>query len=308
MTAAAPVLPADRPLLGVLLVVLFCILAPLGDATGKLLGALPLALLLLARYGIQAVLLVPIVAATGGSLALPPRIWALTVLRTVLHVASLAAFFAALRFLPMADAVAICFVMPFILLILGRMVGESVGPYRLAACAVGFLGTLMVVQPSFAAVGLPALLPLVTAVLFSLFMLVTRVIARGTEPIVLQAASGLVATALLAPLVALAAGRGWPELSPVAISGGDWMLLALLGLFGTLAHLLMTFALRFAPSSTLAPMQYLELPFATLVGWVIFGDLPNGLAAAGIAVTLAAGLYVVHREHRAARLAPPPAP
>ncbi len=304
----APALPADRPLRGVLLVIAFCILAPLGDAMAKLLGEMPLGQLLLARYGIQAALLVPLVWAGGLSLRLSPRIWGLTVLRTLLHIVSLAAFFAALRFLPMAETVAICFVMPFILLIIGRFTGEHVGPHRLAACAVGFAGTLMVVQPSFAAVGWPALLPLLVAVLFSFFMLITRRIARVTEPVVLQAASGLVATAILAPLVLLAEGRGWPELDPLAASGADWLLLLLLGLFGTAAHLVITFALRFAPSSTLAPVQYLELPFATLIGWALFGDLPNGLAALGIAVTLAAGLYVIHRERAAASLpADPPA-
>lgn len=308
MSASAPALPADRPLLGVLLVVLFCVLAPLGDAIGKLLGALPLAILLLARYGVQAAIALPLLLGWGPPLALSARVWRLTVLRTVLHVLALGSFFAALRFLPMADAVAISFVMPFILLILGRLSGEQVGPHRLAACAVGFVGTLMVVQPSFAAVGAPALLPLATAVLFSLFMLVTRVIAREADPIVLQAASGLVATAVLAPLVALAAGRGWPDLSPVALAGRDVWLLLFLGVFGTASHLVMTFALRFAPSSTLAPMQYLELPCATLVGWLVFGDLPNGLAATGIVVTIAAGLYVIHREHRAARPPAPPAP
>lgn len=305
--AAAPAVSADRPLLGVLLVVAFCVLAPLGDAIGKLLGALPLATLLLARYGVQAAIALPLLGGRGG-LALGPRIWRLTVLRTVLHVTALGSFFAALRFLPMADAVAISFVMPFILLILGRLSGERVGPHRLAACAVGFAGTLMVVQPSFAAVGAPALLPLATAVLFSLFMLVTRVIAKEGDPIALQAASGLVATAILAPLVLIAAGRGWPDLSPVALAGREVLLLVGLGLLGTVAHLVMTFALRFAPSSTLAPMQYLELPFATLVGWAVFGDLPNGVAAAGIVVTIAAGLYVIHREHRMARAVREPAP
>jgi drug/metabolite transporter (DMT)-like permease len=306
MTAAPSVQAADRPLLGVLLIIAFCILAPLGDAMGKLLGALPLGQLLLARYAIQAILLLPLVYASGKTLDLSARVWRLTVIRTLLHIASLGVFFAALRFLPMAETVAICFVMPFILLLLGRLMGERVGPHRLAACVVGFAGTLMVVQPSFLAVGAPALLPLLVAVLFSFFMLITRAIARDTDPVVLQAASGLVATAILAPLVLLAAGRGWPELSPVAVSGADWILLLLLGLFGTAAHLVITFALRFAPSSTLAPMQYLELPFATLIGWAIFGDLPDGLAALGIAVSVAAGLYVIHRE-RAASLALPPA-
>ena len=74
-----------------------------------------------------------------------------------------------------------------------------------------------------------------------------------------------------------------------------------MGAVGTVAHLVMTWSLRFAPASTLAPMQYLEIPFATLIGWIIFRDLPDGLAAAGILVTIAAGLYVIYREHKVSR-------
>ena len=302
MTAAARGAPADtdRPLLGVLLMVAFCMMAPLGDATAKLLGALPLAQIMLGRYAMQAALLLPLLRAGGGRLGLDARVWRLTVVRTLLHVASFTTFVAALRFLPMADAVAIMFVLPFILLLLGRFfLGEEVGPHRLAACAVGFLGTLLVVQPSFADVGAPALLPLLGAVFFAVFMLVTRRIARDADPLVLQAASGLVATAMLLPLLVLGAALGWPELAPVSLSTRELLLLALLGTLGTGAHLLMTWSLRFAPSATLAPIQYLEIPFATLIGYLVFGDLPNGVAALGIAVTIGAGLYVLHRERRA---------
>jgi drug/metabolite transporter (DMT)-like permease len=80
-----------------------------------------------------------------------------------------------------------------------------------------------------------------------------------------------------------------------------WALLATIGVIGTCAHLLMTWSLRFAPSATLAPMQYLEIPFATIIGWFLFRDFPNGLAAAGIAVTVATGLYIVYREQLTAR-------
>ena len=78
------------------------------------------------------------------------------------------------------------------------------------------------------------------------------------------------------------------------------MLLAI-GAIGTLAHLLMTWSLRFAPSATLAPMQYLEIPVATIIGYLVFADLPNGLAALGIAITVCAGLYIVVREHAMSR-------
>jgi drug/metabolite transporter (DMT)-like permease len=298
MTATPRGAPAetDRPLLGVLLMVAFCVLAPLGDATAKLLGALPLAQIMLGRYGMQAALLLPLVRGRR----LDARVWRLTVVRTLLHVASFATFVAALRFLPMADAVAIMFVLPFILLLLGRFfLGEEVGPHRLAACAVGFVGTLMVVQPSFAEVGAPALLPLLGALLFAVFMLVTRRIARDADPLVLQAASGLVAAAMLLPLLLLGAATSLPDLAPVPLSTHELLLLALLGALGTTAHLVMAWSLRFAPSATLAPIQYLEIPFATLIGWLVFGDLPNGIAALGIAITIAAGLYVLYRERRA---------
>jgi len=300
---SAPATATDRPLLGVMLMTGFCVLAPVHDALAKLVGdTVSLGLLVAVRYGVQALVLVPFCLLTGRPLGLSPRLLRLTALRTLLHVTALGSFFAALRYLPLADAVAIAFVMPFILLVLGRFVlDEEVGPHRLAACAVGFLGTLMVIQPSFAAVGAPALLPLATALLFSLFMLVTRRVVQEADPVTLQAASGVMATLVLVPLAALLPA------APAAVAASDWLVLLVMGVLGTVAHLLMTWSLRFAPSATLAPMQYLEIPFATLLGWLVFGDLPDGLAAAGIAVTIAAGLYVIHRERAASLAAAPPA-
>lgn len=297
---------ADRPFLGVLLMLGFCLAAPLGDATAKAIGAdVALALLLLCRFAVQAAVLVPLCRFSGIRLALPPRALWLTLLRTALHIAGIGCMFLGLRYLPLADAVAIAFVMPFIMLLLGHWVlGESVGPRRLAACAVGFLGTLMVVQPSFAAVGAPALLPLAVAVIFALFMLVTRQVAKAADPMALQAVSGLIAVPVLVPVAALAMASGAPTANPFAFTPQIWLLLAALGLLGTAAHLMMTWSLRFAPASTLAPMQYLEIPVAALVGLLAFGDFPNGLALIGIVLTVAAGGYIIWRE----RLAPPAPP
>ena len=297
---------ADRPFLGILLMLGFCVLAPLGDSLAKVLGdTVSLGQLILTRFGVQAVILVPLVVVMGGTLRMSGRIAALTALRTVLHMVGIGAMFTSLRFLPLADAIAIAFVMPFILLLLGKYVlGEGVGPHRLIACVIGFAGTLLVVQPNFAQVGAPALLPLLVAVVFALFMLVTRQIAKEIDPITLQANSGLMALVILLPILAVFAQV--PALSLALPVGNEWSLLTLLGLLGTLAHLLMTWSLRFAPSATLAPMQYLEIPIATVIGWLVFRDLPNGLAALGIAVTIAAGLYVILREQRLSRLPAPP--
>lgn len=295
----------DRPLLGIALMLGFCLLAPIGDALAKIIGqSLPLGILLLARFSIQAIILFPLVVMGRRKWKLQGRMLTLAWLRTILHMIGIGAMFTALQFLPLADAVAIAFVMPFLMLVLGHYVlGEEIGMRRVIACAVGFVGTLLVIQPAFESVGWPALLPLLVAVVFSLFMLVTRQIAKDIDPIGLQALNGVMATVMLAPALLIFGTAGFALFEPVWPEGHEWAMLGAIGIVGTLAHLLMTWSLRYAPSATLAPMQYLEIPFATFIGWLIFAELPNTLASVGIAITISAGLYVVMRERSVSRVA-----
>lgn len=108
------------------------------------------------------------------------------------------------------------------------------------------------------------------------------------------------ATPILVGILLLGLTSDISAIGIVTPTSGEAALLIAIGLVGTLAHLLMTWSLRFAPSATLAPMQYLEIPFATIIGWMVFKDLPNGLAAIGIAITIGAGVYIIHREHKTA--------
>ena len=291
----------DKPTLGILLMLGFCLVAPLSDSFGKMLAAtVPVFIIVLARFLTQAVLLAPVTLKSGR--AIKPHHWVPITLRTVLQIVGIALIFTALIYLPLADAIAIAFVMPFIMLLLGYwFLNEEVGPVRMAACAVGFCGTLMVVQPSFAEVGWPALLPLGVAVVFAFFMLITRQLAKEIGAIDLQAVSGLIGTAILLMALGLGTAFGWSALSLHPVTSWELVLLVGTGILGTLAHLLMTMSLKFAPAATLAPMQYLEIPAATLVGYLIFSDFPNGLALMGICVTMAAGLFIIWREQRAAR-------
>ena len=288
----------DRPVLGIALMLGFCVVAPMGDAVAKILGErVPLGELLFVRFAVQAAVLIPLVWATGRIWKMRGRVLRLTVLRTLLHIVGIGAMFTALQYLPLADAVAIAFVMPFIMLLLGKYVlGEEVGSRRIMACLVGFVGTLLVIQPSFATVGWPALLPVAVAVNFAVFMLITRQIAKETDPIGLQAVSGVMAVAIMGPILFFTKDSGIKALSFIEPTAVDMSLLFAIGIFGTMAHLLMTWSLRFAPSATLAPMQYLEIPVATFIGWVVFRDLPNTMASIGILITIAAGLYIVMRE------------
>ncbi|KAE9630436.1 DMT family transporter [Parasedimentitalea maritima] len=293
----------DHPTLGILLMLGFCVVAPLGDAVAKLLGeTVSLGMLLFVRFAVQVLLLTPLIWVNRRQWRMQGRVLQLTFLRTLLHIIGIGAMFTALKHLPLADAIAIAFVMPFIMLLLGKYVlGEEIGIRRLGACIVGFGGTLLVVQPSFVAVGWPALWPLLVAVIFALFMLVTRQIAKETDPVSLQAVSGVMACALLTPLLLIGNQMEVPALMLQSPDGQAWLLLAAIGGLGTVAHLLMTWSLRYAPAATLASMQYLEIPVATLFGWMIFDQLPNTLASVGIALTISAGLYVILRERITAK-------
>ena len=291
---------ADRPLLGIALMCGFCVLAPVSDALAKLLGGLvPLGMLMLVRFGAMVILMAPLALLGRASFRLTPRLWKLTLARTVAQMGGITFMFSGLRFLPLADAVAIGFVFPFILLIFGKLfLHEQVGPHRLIACGVGFIGTLCVIQPNFALFGLPALLPAISAVFFALYILVSRAMAKDMDPQAAQTICGLQACAVLIPVLV------WgpiPVLSLVQPDPHSTLLLVGLGIVGCASHLFMSWSLRFAPSATLAPMQYLEIPVSALIGWLIWNSLPNGLAAVGICITIGAGLYIILRERAIAR-------
>jgi drug/metabolite transporter (DMT)-like permease len=296
----------DRVPLATGLMLGFCVLAPAIDMFGKLAAAsVPVGQITAARYVVQAAVLVPVALALGLSLRMDARALGLNLLRAALSLASTFTFIAAVRVMPLADALAIAFVEPFLLLLIAHLfLGETVGPRRLAAVAAGFVGTLIVVRPSFAAFGPVALLPLGTALSFALYMLTTRW-QRDTHPVTLQATTALAATALSVPLLVLGDGGPLPDLDPLMPSGWAWAWLAGMGLAAASSHLFLTYALRFASATVLAPLHYLELVSATVLGLLVFGDFPDGATWLGIAIIAGSGLYVIHRERVTARAAVP---
>ena len=289
--------------LGILLMVGFAIIAPAMDTCAKLIGdAVAVGQIATTRFVAQSVLLVPLALAFGW-LHRPGRgEVALHLVRAALLLVATAFFFTALRFMPVAEAISIFFVEPFILTLLGGLLlGEPIGPRRYVACAIGFAGALLIIQPSFEEVGLVALLPLVTALCFAFYMILTRRMATRMHPITLQVYTGFAALALAVPLLWAFDGSGVAPLDPVWPEAREFWLLLALGVFATLAHVCISFALAFAPASLLAPIQYLEIVSATILGFYVFGDLPDALALAGIALIVASGLFVFVRERKLER-------
>ncbi len=304
MTTATSIPPStDRILAGVVLMLGFCVTAPLLDVAAKLASSsIPVGQITTARFVVQCALMAPFVWLMGLSLRVPRAQWAALLFRSALLFVSTFCFIAAIRVMPLADALAIVFVAPFIVLLVGKFyLGEDVGPRRVGAAMVGFVGVLFVIQPSFAAFGSVALFPLGTAVGFAFYILVTRGLSRKLHPVALQFHTGLIASVFCLPVMVLANGSGSALLDPVWPEGIAWLWLFGVGFFATVSHMMMTYALSLAPSATLAPLQYLELPVATLLGYLVFRDFPNALTLTGIAIIIGAGLYMIHRERVTAR-------
>lgn len=293
----------DRTLTGVTLMLVFCLIAPLIDVASKLAAqVVPVGTVTFGRFLVQAALMAPILPLMGLSFRLDRRAFTLTAARAFVSVLSTYCFIAAVRVMPIADALAIVFVEPFIILLIGRFVlKEQVGPRRIGAAIVGFLGSLLVIQPAFAHFGLVALFPLGTAFSFALYILITRSLSRLVHPVTMQFHTALWAGGMCLPLLALGPWLGEPSLSFALPQGIFWIWCAAVGLAATISHMAMTYALKFAPSSTLAPLHYLEIVPAALFAYLVFGDFPNSLTWCGIAIIVGSGLYVIHRERLSAR-------
>ena len=293
----------DRILLGVGLMLAFCVLAPLLDVSSKLAAAtIPVGQITGARFVVQGVLMLPIALAMRVTLQLDRRMTGLIILRAVFLILSTYTFVAGIAIMPVADALAIAFVEPFILLMLGSFLfGDQIGPRRIAACAVGFCGALLVIQPSLAAFGTIALYPLGTAFFFAFYMLLTRHMSQSMHPVAMQLHTSLAGSAICLPALWLLDGSGLTSLDSVTPQGIAWLWLFGVGFWASLSHICMTYALKFAPTSTLAPLHYLEIVAAVALGYLVFNDFPNAMTWAGIAVIVSSGLYIIHREHRVAR-------
>lgn len=300
---ALPSVTDDRVPLGVLMMLGFCAVAPMIDVFAKLATAhVSSGVITLGRFLFQALLMLPVLWWMGLSLRMPAGASGLVVARALAVVISTVSFVAAVAYMPIADALAIAFVEPFVLMALAAIaLGESVGWRRITASIVGFAGALFVIQPSFAAFGAVALLPLVTAVSFAIYMLITRQLSRRIAPVPMQFHTAWVAVLICLPMLALGGVTGTGIIQPAWPSALVWWLLFGTGLAASISHLMMTYALRFAPSATIAPLAYAEIIMAVVVGWVFFRDFPGGMVWLGIAIVTASGIYVIHREHVVAR-------
>lgn len=290
----------DRLSLGFVLMLGFCVFAPVLDVFAKLAAAeISVGQITAARFIVQGLVMLPVCVILGYRLTFTKPQAVALFWRAFFLAASTLCFVAAIAVMPIADALAIVFVEPFILLLLGKyLYGEDVGVRRLSAVSIGFIGVLMVIQPNFANFGYVALFPLGTAVSFALYMLNTRALSRNMHPIAMQFHTSVFGALIMICVLAVMNGASasdfalsWPTPRYTGYLIG-------VGVAASVSHLLMSYALRFAPSTFLAPLHYLEIVSAVIFGFVIFGDIPTNLAIWGMVLVVGSGLFVIWRERQ----------
>jgi len=288
------------PGLGLLLLATGYVIMSLTDGVAKLLTAeIAPGEIAWARYSFMAVLTLPfVVAVTGWRSFVPDRVFA-NLMRGVLIGSGSAMTFIALQKIPLADSVAIFFIQPFLLTILSVIFEhEKVGWRRWSAIAIGFAGALLVIQPTFAEFGPYALLQAASAACFAGFMLLNRRL-RDTGPAMsLQAFSSLTGAVVLTLLLVAGSVAEIPAFTFVMPTLPQWAMLAAFGGCAAIGHSLMVLAFRYATPAVIAPTAYVQIISATVFGYVVFGDFPNLMTWIGIAIIVACGIYVFHRETR----------
>jgi drug/metabolite transporter (DMT)-like permease len=260
------------------------------DVIAKYMGqhGTPVLQIVWARLTFGAVLTLPFAFRhTGLAKLLPDRPFVHT-LRAALLITATFLFFWSLKFLPIADALAIFFVQPLVVTALSPLInGEHVGPRRWAAVAVGFVGTLIIIRPGFGALNPGALLALGSGISLALYFLVTRRIAGAQKAIVTTFHTNLLGGAITSALVPLV----WVTPTPI-----DWALFIALAAIANLGHYFIVRAYDHAEASLLAPLAYTEMVTSTLMGLIFFGDFPDTWTFVGVAILISCAIYISMRE------------
>jgi len=238
----------------------------------------------MARYSVIVVLAFGVMRVKGVSIRAPKDARALLVLRGAMLGIVGICFMPALQYLPLAEGTALYFVAPLMVVILAPVVlGERVGWKQYAAVLIGMLGMLLIVNPGGDLSLIGSALMLVAAFSYAMVQLLTRKLANRveSEQMFVYAAStcwfmGLIVISVFWPTV-------WP-------TGRDMIEMILMGTFGGVGQYLLILAFKRVPASTLAPLNYFQLALAVLLGELFFGQMPNLLSFAGIALIVVAGL------------------
>ncbi len=276
-------------MLGIIMIVVAMTIIPVMDGIAKhLTGTFHPLQVVWARYFFHFVLFLPFVVWRYGGRTFRLQRPLLQLARGGLLLIATICFFSAVKSMPLADALAVVFVYPFVVTALApALLGDRVGKLRWAAVAVGFAGALLVIRPGFAALSIATLFALGAGCFYACYVLATRKLAGSDPVLVTLLMTGLVGTVVSSVFVP------WFWLTPTA---AELALMVVIGLLAAAGHYLIILAHEHASAPQLAPYAYVEIVSATVVGLVAFGDFPDAVTWTGIAVIVASGIFIAWRE------------
>jgi drug/metabolite transporter (DMT)-like permease len=221
----------------------------------------------------------------------------LQIVRSLIAVIEGAIFVLAFRYLPLADTHAVAATSPLMVIALGVLfLGERAGAARWLAVAAGFVGVLLIVRPGFRDLEWPLLLPLIGAVMWASYQILTRLASLSDSPgtsLLWSAVVALIATSFVGPLY-----WQWPTVAA-------WALMIVISLMGAVAHYALIRALDYAEAGAVQPYAYTLLVWVTILGFVLFGDVPDLWTILGAAIVVASGHYTWRHDRRAITAAKP---
>lgn len=309
MISAQPLPVPSRAAQGILCIEAAMLLFVVQDAAMKsLLLSYAVWPLLFARSVVAVMVLVPLILVLGGSHRLRSRLWPLHLARAALFAAGFSLFYAAFPFMGLAEVSTIFFSAPlFTALMAALFLGERIGAHRAVALAVGFGGVVIAMSPG-RGLSWVAVLPLLCALTYAASQVLARRIGERESTLTVGLYTLAFSGVLILPIGWLVAqlvpeGATTQHLQWVlpARLAGDLPRLAGLGLVGMVAYMLASRAYQVANASLVAPFDYTYLPFAAMLGWLAWGEVPPQATLVGMALIIASGLYIGWRELRAAQ-------
>jgi drug/metabolite transporter (DMT)-like permease len=252
----------------------------------------PASALVWLRYVLQTLVMTAIFLPRMGLRLVRTTSLGVQVLRGVMLVLSSVVFVVALDHMQIAEVASIVFLAPVIVALAGGpLLGERVSTRTWLALAVGFTGVLLIIRPGGNAFTWWALLPLGCAFLFAGYQILTRKLAGHDDPITTLFYPGLIAVLAIPPVFPGA-------ISDVPTVPLHAALLAIIGVLGAVGHFLLIRAHALAPATLLAPFGYTQLLVVLVLGWLVFGQLPDGIALAGIVLVAGSGLGLIIASRR----------
>ena len=275
----------SRPIIGIILLIIALAFAAFSGALMKVLSvSISPFLVAWLRFSGSLIILIPVTVIRVKSRAFRPKRPLLEVFRGILLVIGNASFVYGVREVEYADAIAILYVYPFLMMMLAPVIlGEKGNIYAWIGVLGGFLGVLCVMRPDIGSLDYNVFFILLSGLMVSMQMLINRLLGGDNDPFVISMWGSIIASFAMLPLLPFF----WVTLTPNQLS-----IAGLLACMTALSQTMMIAGMSRAPVSLMAPFAYTEIIFAVIIGFLIFGSLPDITAALGMILIIGSGIFV----------------